>query len=75
MLKIGSLKLDKNLIPVVMILYLLSFLDRVNIGWVLSTLVFFFKILIALNLVNRNARLYGLEEDLHMKGQMFQIVR
>lgn len=44
-------KLDLHLIPFVMLAYLLSFLDRVNIG---------------------NARLYGLEEDLGLKGNQFQ---
>ncbi|KAI0399965.1 DNA-repair protein rad2 [Xylaria palmicola] len=45
-------KLDLNLIPMVMLLYTFSFLDRVNIG---------------------NARLYGLEEDLGLTGNQFQI--
>lgn len=45
-------KLDRWIVPPVMLLYLLSFLDRVNIG---------------------NARLYGLEEDLGMEGNQFQI--
>ncbi|OQO12515.1 hypothetical protein B0A48_03157 [Cryoendolithus antarcticus] len=45
-------KLDVHIIPVVMLLYLLSFLDRVNIG---------------------NARLYGLQEDLNMDSQQYQI--
>ncbi|CZT16033.1 related to MFS transporter [Ramularia collo-cygni] len=45
-------KIDKHVIPMVMSLYLMSFIDRVNIG---------------------NARLYGLEEDLGMTGNMFQI--
>ncbi|KAI9837836.1 MAG: hypothetical protein M1819_006770 [Sarea resinae] len=45
-------KLDLHIIPVVMGLYLLSFLDRVNIG---------------------NARLYGLEEDLNLTGNKFQV--
>ena len=40
-------KIDRNILPVLSILYLLSFLDRSNIG---------------------NARLAGLEKDLHMKG-------
>ncbi|KAL2060264.1 hypothetical protein VTL71DRAFT_9659 [Oculimacula yallundae] len=44
-------KLDIHIIPVVMALYLLSFLDRVNIG---------------------NARLYHLERDLGMHGNMYQ---
>ncbi|KAL4808420.1 major facilitator superfamily domain-containing protein [Aspergillus unguis] len=45
-------KLDGWLIPPVMLLYLLSFLDRVNIG---------------------NARLYGMEEDLGLEGDQYQI--
>lgn len=45
-------KLDRWIIPPVMLLYLFSFLDRVNIG---------------------NARLYGLEEDLGMHGDQFQV--
>ncbi|KAH6855900.1 major facilitator superfamily domain-containing protein, partial [Chaetomium sp. MPI-CAGE-AT-0009] len=45
-------KLDRWIIPPVMLMYLLSFLDRVNIG---------------------NARLYGLEEDLGMEGDQYQI--
>ncbi|KAI0202809.1 major facilitator superfamily domain-containing protein [Astrocystis sublimbata] len=45
-------KLDLHIIPLVMLLYTFSFLDRVNIG---------------------NARLYGLEEDLGLVGDQFQI--
>lgn len=45
-------KLDLCIIPMVILLYLLSFLDRVNIG---------------------NARLYGLEEDLGLEGNQFQV--
>lgn len=45
-------KLDRNILPMVMTLYLCSFLDRVNIG---------------------NARLYGLEEDLGMTGNDYQL--
>ncbi|GAP92424.1 putative major facilitator superfamily transporter [Rosellinia necatrix] len=45
-------KLDWHLIPLVMLLYTFSFLDRVNIG---------------------NARLYGLEEDLDLTPNQFQI--
>ncbi|KAK1248636.1 hypothetical protein MKX08_006856 [Trichoderma sp. CBMAI-0020] len=45
-------KLDLYIIPLVMGLYLFSFLDRVNIG---------------------NARLYGLEEDLHLSSEQFQV--
>ncbi|KAJ5376838.1 hypothetical protein N7509_013724 [Penicillium cosmopolitanum] len=45
-------KIDMNILPVVVLLYLFSFLDRVNIG---------------------NARLYGLEEDLGLVGDQYQI--
>ncbi|KAI8650985.1 MFS domain-containing protein [Fusarium keratoplasticum] len=45
-------KLDRWIIPPVMLLYLFSFLDRVNIG---------------------NARLYGLEEDLDLVGDQYQL--
>ncbi|KAL7792189.1 major facilitator superfamily domain-containing protein [Trichoderma afarasin] len=45
-------KLDLYIIPLVMALYLFSFLDRVNIG---------------------NARLYGLEEDLSLSSEQFQV--
>lgn len=44
-------KLDSHIVPMVMLLYLFSFLDRVNIG---------------------NARLYGLEKDLGLKGNDYQ---
>lgn len=45
-------KLDRWIVPPVMLLYLFSFLDRVNIG---------------------NARLYGMEEDLNLVGNQYQI--
>ncbi|KAF3067218.1 hypothetical protein GL218_08549 [Daldinia childiae] len=45
-------KLDLHIIPLVMLLYTFSFLDRVNIG---------------------NARLYGLETDLGLVGNQFQV--
>lgn len=45
-------KLDLWIVPPVMLLYLLSFLDRVNIG---------------------NARLYGMEEDLGLVGDQYQV--
>ncbi|KAI1850276.1 hypothetical protein JX265_002175 [Neoarthrinium moseri] len=45
-------KLDLRMIPIIMLLYLFSFLDRVNIG---------------------NAKLYGLEEDLGLVGNQYQI--
>uniref|UniRef100_A0A0K3C9C4 BY PROTMAP: gi/647401743/emb/CDR48098.1/ RHTO0S16e01200g1_1 [Rhodosporidium toruloides] n=1 Tax=Rhodotorula toruloides TaxID=5286 RepID=A0A0K3C9C4_RHOTO len=45
-------KIDYKLVPFLSLLYLLSFLDRVNIG---------------------QARLDGLEKDLHLKGNQYQI--
>lgn len=45
-------KLDRHIIPTVMIAYLLCFLDRTNIG---------------------NARLFGMERDLNMTGNMYQV--
>ncbi|KAJ5889521.1 hypothetical protein N7504_010331 [Penicillium tannophilum] len=45
-------KIDLHILPFVVLIYLFSFLDRVNIG---------------------NARLYGLEEDLGLVGDQYQI--
>ncbi|KAL2844996.1 histidine phosphatase superfamily [Aspergillus pseudoustus] len=45
-------KMDLYILPFVVLLYLFSFLDRVNIG---------------------NARLYGLEDDLGLVGDQYQI--
>ncbi|RYO99416.1 hypothetical protein DL764_006811 [Monosporascus ibericus] len=45
-------KLDRHIIPLVMLLYTFSFLDRVNIG---------------------NARLYGLESDLGLTDDQYQV--
>ncbi|KAI6782784.1 putative MFS transporter [Emericellopsis cladophorae] len=45
-------RIDKFVVPTVMLAYLLCFLDRTNIG---------------------NARLFGLEEDLGLKGSEYQI--
>ncbi|KAJ5325831.1 hypothetical protein MYU51_001175 [Penicillium brevicompactum] len=45
-------KIDIHILPFVVLLYLFSFLDRVNIG---------------------NARLYGLEEDLGLVGNQYQV--
>ncbi|KAA8643409.1 hypothetical protein EYZ11_010114 [Aspergillus tanneri] len=45
-------KMDMYILPFVVLLYLFSFLDRVNIG---------------------NARLYGLEEDLGLVGDQYQV--
>jgi MFS family permease len=48
-----ALKIDRWIIPVVAIQYLLAFIDRANIG---------------------NARLAGLEKDLHLKGYDYNIL-
>ncbi|KKK17239.1 hypothetical protein ARAM_005924, partial [Aspergillus rambellii] len=45
-------KMDIHILPFVVLLYLFSFLDRVNIG---------------------NARLYGLEDDLGLVGDQYQV--
>ncbi|EHY54946.1 putative transporter [Exophiala dermatitidis] len=45
-------KLDIHIVPLIMVLYLLSFMDRVNIG---------------------NARLYGLEDDLGLSTNQYQL--
>ncbi|KAL4805884.1 major facilitator superfamily domain-containing protein [Aspergillus unguis] len=45
-------KMDFHILPFVVLLYLFSFLDRVNIG---------------------NARLYGMEEDLGLVGDQYQV--
>ena len=45
-------KCDLHILPPISILYMLSFVDRINIG---------------------NARIQGLEKDLNMKGQDFNI--
>lgn len=45
-------KLDVRIIPMIMWMYLMNFMDRVAIG---------------------NARLYGLEEDLNLRGDQYQV--
>ncbi|PGH14487.1 hypothetical protein AJ79_02980 [Helicocarpus griseus UAMH5409] len=45
-------KVDRHIVPFLVLLYLFSFLDRVNIG---------------------NARLYGMEKDLGLTGNQYQI--
>lgn len=45
-------KLDLHVVPILMFLFLLAFLDRINIG---------------------NARLQGLEKDLHMKNHDYNL--
>ncbi|TPX16106.1 uncharacterized protein E0L32_004101 [Thyridium curvatum] len=64
-------KMDINIFPILICLYILSFLDRVNIG-----------MCIAQNIIPRaqltfpfqgNARLYHLEDDLGLKGNEYQL--
>ena len=45
-------KCDLHVVPVIALLYMLAFIDRINIG---------------------NARIQGLEKDLHMKGNDYNI--
>ena len=45
-------KLDLHVIPVIALLYMLAFIDRINIG---------------------NARIQGLEQDLNMRGQDYNV--
>ena len=45
-------KLDLRVLPIITFLYMLAFVDRINIG---------------------NARIQGLEKDLHMKGHDFNV--
>ena len=45
-------KLDVHVVPILTLLFLLAFLDRINIG---------------------NARIQGMEDDLHMKGHQYNI--
>lgn len=45
-------KVDRHVIPMIMLAYLLCFLDRINIG---------------------NARLFGMEKDLKLHGNQYQI--
>lgn len=45
-------KLDLHVLPMISLLYMLAFVDRINIG---------------------NARIQGLEKDLHMTGQDYNI--
>lgn len=46
-------KLDRRILPIIILIYLLTFVDRANIG---------------------NARIAGLERDLHLKGLDYNIL-
>jgi MFS family permease len=61
-------KMDIHIVPVVTILYFLSFLDRVNIGK-----LYFKAIRLVLLISIGNARLFGLESDLHLVGNEYQL--
>lgn len=64
-------KLDRWIVPPVMLLYLFSFLDRVNIGNGKFPLC---KTLLSYNqLTLTQARLYYMEEDLGLVGNQYQI--
>ena len=61
-------KLDRHILPIVMLLYVFSFLDRyVTLSILLSHI---FLIVKSVNI--GNARLYGLEEDLGLKANQYQ---
>lgn len=63
-------KIDFYILPLVVLLYLFSFLDRGRL-WI--CLVYLISAL-TLGPVNiGNARLYGLEEDLGLKGNQYQV--
>lgn len=64
-------KLDLNIIPIVMLLYLFSFLDRQVIHWFQPDETWLGKL--TLRRVNiGNARLYGMEEDLGLTRDQYQ---
>lgn len=60
-------KIDWHVIPVLFVMYLLSYIDRSNVG-----LVFLFQALCSVGSLAdpliRNARLFGVEADLGMSG-------
>lgn len=64
-------KLDLNIIPIIMLLYLFSFLDRQVIHWCESDESGPRKLIIRRVNVG-NARLYGMEEDLGLVGNQYQ---
>lgn len=62
-------KLDWHILPMVMWIYLMNFMDRGRLtsfpGWEIDPLIILVNI--------GNARLYGLEADLNMTGEQFQL--
>ena len=64
-------KLDWNIIPIVMLLYLFSFLDRQVIHWFERDENPLRKLMMRRVNVG-NARLYGMEEDLGLVGNQYQ---
>lgn len=64
-------KLDLNIIPIVMLLYLFSFLDRQVIHWCEPDENVRRKLMMRRVNVG-NARLYGMEEDLGLVGNQYQ---
>jgi MFS family permease len=68
-------KLDLHIVPVVMLLYLLSFLDRLVFSPALTWGRSVAKCVGGVYRVNiGSARLYGMEEDLGLKGNQYQLV-
>ena len=64
-------KLDINIIPIVMLLYLFSFLDRQVVHWFQPDETGLERLMIRRVNIG-NARLYGMEEDLGLVGNQYQ---
>lgn len=65
-------KLDLHLIPLIMLLYLFSFLDR-GMWFALSSAYNSVRAANHSSVNIGNARLYGLEKDLGLKGNQYQV--
>ena len=56
--------IDLRLMPLLTLLYIFSYLDRINIG--LKRFVIYIQYTTPLFFIKGNARLFGLEHDLHL---------
>jgi hypothetical protein len=64
-------KLDRHVVPLVMALYLLAYLDRSNVGLVaLPTCTSRYPAR-GLTMMNRNARIAGMDKDLVLTGDRY----
>lgn len=66
-------KCDWRILPIVSALYVMSFLNRVNIGKVLEAVFILFKLEANTVWFLGNARLFNLEKDLGLSGNDYQI--